>query len=591
MSNGRCYKTATVVFIIVACCAFLLGNLHVPRKQQLLDDTLIMLQAQVIVEAARTEASHPPVVIPVVMGACGLIIVAMGIILAGLGHDPEQTVEKRDDKKQSAREVVSNHQSMIFIVNMVADVAPLGFLPVASGIKFIGFVPSFVCMFIVWLVCVYTMWMTARNCQIWNSWHLDHQWAMAIGKRTSWVPILANALACFGDNLAMTCFIGSISLDAFAVVDFQMSRTQCVILFSVFPILPLCFLKDLSTLAPSSTLGVISIFYTVAVMMFRAGDGSYHEGGQYYRDLTNDGLADFLPLLPANHHLFGFTCIACLKLVSTLSLSFMTHYNACKYYSELKSATPESYAKLTAIALGICASFYAISMIAGYVTFGYHAQEMILNNYAPEDVLITIARFGTGISLIVAYPVTFCGLRESAVSMLKMLLPSTTGSLFDSPTVQDRLTMFLVLLITITAVFLTDDGLMVGLVGSICGSAVIFVVPTLIHIFAMRKGFASPKLGILQSSWPRLILVCGAFLMIAGTIETFRGSANASAAIATLPPECREAAHHHVHMFTPWYFQHDNSGAGQLHRRFAQIACAHVTAHHPTLANILYGFG
>jgi len=566
---------AKAVVVIVACCALLVGSFQVPH----FEDSSAMLQVQVTVEAGKAEVSsmRPPVLsvaVFVVFLVSG-VIAAMACMFNGLrsqqteqgtvterrgGHESSFEVDVQSSTADKEETKLFDTSGMSLIVNIVADIAPVGFLPVASGIKYIGFIPSFTAMFVLMYVCVYTMWMTSRNCEITGSLQLDRQWAMVIGPRTAWVPVMASAIACFGDNVAFACFFADMFEDAFSTVGISMSRTQCCIMFSVFPTLPLCLLKELSALAPSSAMGVLAIIFTLMAMVHRAMDGSYEIGGLYYKDLFVHHRE--IPIVPHNHHLYAFTFISFLKLLNTLSLSFMTHYNACTYYHELKLATPERFANLTFIALAICASIYSVSMIAGYATFGYNAEEMILSNYAPEDVLLNVARFGAGIALLVAYPVTFSGLRRNAVTMLEMLRPSNK-LLFASTLVQDLLTVLFVSLVTIVAVFLVDDGLMVGLVGSVCGSSVIFIIPTLLHIFATRNSQGS--------SFHRCLAMCilafGIALMIVSTIEIAWPSGSAD--ISARHDKCEIPGHHF----------HRNVHRGWKHQTHWPHVCEHPHRH------------
>jgi len=160
-------------------------------------------------------------------------------------------------------------------------------------------------------------------------------------------------------------------------------------------------------------------------------------------------------------------------------------------------------------------------MVSGFKTFGYHAEEVILRNYAVDDTLMMVARFATGIALLAAYPITFCGLRESAVTLFKMISPASQKLIFNSVLIQDAITLFFVALTTLVAVLLRDETLVVGLVGSICGSAVIFVIPCLIHVFAVRGGLMNWETNKHHFAFSGFLLTLGMFLMVAGTVRTF----------------------------------------------------------------------
>mmetsp|Transcript_81399 Transcript_81399/g.174239 ORF Transcript_81399/g.174239 Transcript_81399/m.174239 type:complete len:606 (-) Transcript_81399:34-1851(-) len=405
----------------------------------------------------------------------------------------------------------------VLVVNMVADVLPAGFLPVACGIDTVGYVWTFLLVIAFWFFCVFTMWLSARNCVVTGSTELDIQWGKVVGRHTRWVPLVANVVCTFGDLIAFTCFFGAMISDVLPRINIHASREICITMFSIFPVLPLCLLKDFSTLAPSSTLGILAVAYTIIAMCIRTGDGSYAVGGKYYNDLKWDH--ELMPELARTNHLLGVQLIGILRLLNTLSLSFLAHYNACKYYSELKDATPTRYAKLCSLALSVCMGFYIFSMIAGFKTFGHHAEEMILANYASEDMLINAARIATGFSLMAAYPVTFCALRESAISILKIALPGKIMTV-SAVMFQDCLSTVFVGLVIICAVNLKDERIVVGLVGAVCGVSVIFIVPTVLHVWASKSGLVDREKHRILILFTKFLLCLGAFLMVAGFVST-----------------------------------------------------------------------
>ena len=52
------------------------------------------------------------------------------------------------------------------------------------------------------------------------------------------------------------------------------------------------------------------------------------------------------------------------------NFAFTAHYNAPKYYRELKERTPSNYLKAVIIAFGLCALVYTVVSLCGYFEFG-----------------------------------------------------------------------------------------------------------------------------------------------------------------------------------------------------------------------------
>ncbi len=60
--------------------------------------------------------------------------------------------------------------------------------------------------------------------------------------------------------------------------------TQC----SIFAILPLCLLDNLSALQATSFVGLLSILYTVAFVIKRSIDGTYLTGGEFFDTISSE---------------------------------------------------------------------------------------------------------------------------------------------------------------------------------------------------------------------------------------------------------------------------------------------------------------
>mmetsp|Transcript_82726 Transcript_82726/g.208162 ORF Transcript_82726/g.208162 Transcript_82726/m.208162 type:complete len:630 (+) Transcript_82726:56-1945(+) len=393
-----------------------------------------------------------------------------------------------------------------FVVNMFADLCPPGFLPLAAGLKSTGFVPGLAMLFVFYGLCVYTMFAIAKTTEITGAKDFAGQWTRTFGQQSSWIPVAVVVAVCFGCTLSYTVFFA----DIFASVT-HMSRSTCLVAFTLFPTLPLCLLKNLSALSHSSTFALLAVLYTAGVMVVRAVDGTYREGGKYFAHVPQ-ALAPNVP----THHLFDFG-LPSLGLVNALALAFLSHYNGCKYYRELKQHTPSTLVKCTATAMGISSILFAITMVAGFQTFGINADSVILTNYAENDKAATIARLGVGLSIIASFPLMFSGLREAIISLLKHRDPINASD-WDVVWRQDAVAMMALALNTTVALLVTDAGVVVGLVGAICGSAIIYIVPCSLYA-AATQGFLTDG-NSATLAWLKFLIGLGCVLAVAGCVTT-----------------------------------------------------------------------
>jgi len=369
-----------------------------------------------------------------------------------------------------------------FVINMFADICPPGFLPPPSGLKGTGYVPAILLVFLICGVCIYTMWVVGKTTLITGKTTFRGQWEVTLGKQTAWIPVLVIVLVAFGGCLSYSCLCADLFKGVLPAFGVHPTRTQCLVIFSLFPLMPLCMLKDLSALAYSSFVAVLMTGYTVFVMVLRAVDGSYDSGGEFFKSLPK---ALILEKQHEEAHLWQVG-LGSVKLLNFLAMGFLAHYNGCKYYRELCQHTPTRMKNVSGIAMGFTAVLYIVIMIAGFRTFGQSSEGVILENYSEEDTLANIAQLGIACSILVSFPLMFSGLREALLELMCIACPSCQER-SESVMFQNGLSVIFLVLITVGAFFFTDAGLVIGLVGAICGSAIIYIVPCILYASALEK--------------------------------------------------------------------------------------------------------
>uniref|UniRef100_A0A7S2FDR3 Amino acid transporter transmembrane domain-containing protein n=1 Tax=Octactis speculum TaxID=3111310 RepID=A0A7S2FDR3_9STRA len=141
---------------------------------------------------------------------------------------------------------------------------------------------------------------------------------------------------------------------------------------------------------------------------------------------------------------------------------------------------------------------YAIAAVAGYATFGSASTAPVLNNYAASDVLATLTRAATGVSLFGGYALMFVAMRDA---FLSSIVPSaddtdTKRGPFSSVQVVSSTawriaSLALLSFTTLLGVVTTDAGFAASLSGSSLGAALIFCVPSRIFLSCVAKAKAS----------------------------------------------------------------------------------------------------
>ena len=153
--------------------------------------------------------------------------------------------------------------------------------------------------------------------------------------------------------------------------------------------------------------------YTAVVMAIRYFDKSYAVGGKFYTAL----IASAKPTFSAS---FAGLNMKAFVLLSMLSTAFISHYSAPVFHRELKDNTLPRFNKVTTLAFGAAIAVFTFMMSTGFLTFGGATAGFVLNNYASNDGLITVARLAIGLSILTGYPFTFFSLREGILDLAKV---------------------------------------------------------------------------------------------------------------------------------------------------------------------------
>lgn len=244
-------------------------------------------------------------------------------------------------------------------------------------------------------------------------------------------------------------------------------RTNVILLISTLVLLPLCSLNSLNALAPFSLLGLGGTMFTAVVMGIRYFDGSYQVGGKFFEEIVAKPLFKARGGISYNHMMF--------VLISMLSTSYIAHYNAPQFYTELKNPSMPRYNAVVTSGFVLSILFNVYMMSIGFLSFGGNSAGFILNNYAGSDVLATASRLAIGLALLTGYPFTFSALREGVLDLRKLSGDKRQKS-------KSSITLVALSITTLLALVLKDVGFVVSLSGALFGCFLIFIVPAILNI-------------------------------------------------------------------------------------------------------------
>lgn len=353
----------------------------------------------------------------------------------------------------------------------------------------------------------YFCWLIAKICHLTGRSTYRGIWQETVGHKGSLAVSIGNTLKAAMADLAYASILSDTLKSLFVGMGWQVPRVACLLLITLVAITPLCLLKSMHVLAPFSVVGTSAIGLTTVAMMIRYLDGSYRPGGQFYNDVIP------VPEFGDKNGAWG---TGILPFVCMVFEAYVMHYNAPRFYNELKDRSLQRFATAVSTSFGLSAVMYMAIASFGYLTFGGSSSSFILNSYSPRDPLASLSRILVGFSTLMAYPIVFTGARDGVIDILEIPLAEQT------PERIRRLTLVLLTVLTVTAIFVTDLGLINAVGGGIIATAIVFVFPTMMFHGAIKQklGGENDQKEVVFAScltfFGVIIGVIGAYLALAG---------------------------------------------------------------------------
>lgn len=371
--------------------------------------------------------------------------------------------------------------------NLAKSIIGAGVLSLPSGVAFfsdapMALVPAVAICTVMGLVAGYTFSLIGKACEQHNATSFQEAWAKSVDPKSAWMISGGITAKCFFASLAYSIIIGDSFASlakTFGLPAMLAQRTNIILLLTSMVLFPLCSLKSLNSLAPFSLLGLGGTLYTAVVMAIRYFDGSYAAGGKFFQTMA----VSARPTFSAGS---GALNLKAFVLLSMLSTSYISHYNAPKFFAELKNTSMPRFNKVVGLAFAASIISFCFMMSTGFLTFGGATLGFVLNNYASGDTLISFARLAIGMALLTGYPFTFSALREGILDLANIKEEEKRTNALRP------LTVGLLTVVTGLAIALRDVGFVVSISGAMFGAALMFVVPALMNI-ANTKALANQK--------------------------------------------------------------------------------------------------
>mmetsp|Transcript_61336 Transcript_61336/g.72849 ORF Transcript_61336/g.72849 Transcript_61336/m.72849 type:complete len:507 (+) Transcript_61336:235-1755(+) len=375
------------------------------------------------------------------------------------------------------------------IFNLVKNIVGAGVLGLSAGIAAFGSAPSAVLpasilIAIIGALSGYCFSLIGRVCAYTGAETYRAAWDKTVGTSSSWIPAASvTAKTCLA-VLAYSMILADTFKALLSTAGVNLSRSGTLFGITGTVLLPLCLMKNLASLAPFSLLGIIGMGYTTFAMALRYLGGAYKvPNGKFVPDLAAN--------LQPQFGTAGANAVFSSKsfvLICMLGTAFMAHFNAPKFYIELKDNTIKRYNTVVAISFAIAIAIFAGVAGLGFLTFGSASSGLILNNYSTKDSLMSLSRVAVAVSIIFSYPLAFTGARDGILDLMNVAPSERSNALLN------KLTFGILAGITGLALVIKDLTFLLSIGGATLGTLLIYVYPALMFRKVIQgKGDSASK--------------------------------------------------------------------------------------------------
>jgi len=408
------------------------------------------------------------------------------------------------------------------VFNLVKSIAGSGVLSLPYGVAAFGNAPSALVPAVAMIAVMgglsgYTFGLIGRICQNTKTASYADAWDATLGSKLSPLIAFSCFFDCFAGNLCYSMILADTIVNLFAAGGFAVTRTQALLGVTGTVLMPMCFLKDLASLAPFSLVGIMGMLYTTVAMGIRYFGGAYAAGtggaaaGQFFSSQLSKpvfgSLGASAALSPKS-----------LILACMLSNAYIAHFNAPKFLAELKNNTMGRFNQVIGWSFGTCVLLYGLITGFGYLTFGQACNGLVLNNYSVQDKLMSLSRIAIAVSITCSYPLIFVGTRDGVLDLFKV--KKRPDALLN------KVTVGIMVLVTAMAAKLTDLGLVASIGGATFGTALVFVYPVAMFLkYQQQQMKKDPKMKRSAETIPAcLIGILGIAMGAIGTVLSLQGA-------------------------------------------------------------------
>eukprot|EP00873_Tetraselmis_striata_P003597 jgi/Tetstr1/423861/TSEL_014485.t1 len=275
------------------------------------------------------------------------------------------------------------------------------------------------------------------------------------------------------------------------------SRVPAVPVLGLALLLPMSCVRDLRHFQHSSAFALCCDFIAAGVIVGHFLTGGGTGGGPRVAESVN----------------WASPGMSALTTMPIVVVAANAHYNAPRYYAELRDRSTARLGVIVGSALSLCVVVYLAVALAGYLEYGAVTQGDMFNTYPASDGAATAGRAALSVHLAMTFPLIFNALRLSVHTLF------FRGSASDM-SARRAATYAAVLVppLVVVGAALPEIATVFAFNGSLFGALIVYIYPAAMYARLSRQA------GVAGALWgtaiPAAVGAFGVFLMVTGATVT-----------------------------------------------------------------------
>ncbi|XP_077990690.1 putative sodium-coupled neutral amino acid transporter 6 [Glandiceps talaboti] len=408
----------------------------------------------------------------------------------------------------------------ISVFNLMNAVLGSGILGLSYAMSGSGIILFSILLVIVALLATYSLHLLLKSCDLANVKAYEDIGSRALGLTGKLLATFAILMQNIG---AMSSYLFIVKNELPAVIrtltdagaeadDWYLNGKYLVLLMVIVIIAPLAFLPNIGFLGYTSGFSIFCMVFFTIVIVVKKFSFPCPIPTTDWENITETNIAAFLiqnttdlttaitslstsATTTMSGNSTGDECTPKLFSLSletafavpTMAFSFVCHTAVLPIYDELKRPSKSRMQNVVYVSIAVCFTMYMFSALFGYLTFYENVNSELLEGYMtynPHDTLMLVVRLAVLISVTLTVPLLHFPARKA---LTLLIAPNKPFSWIRHVI----LTVCLLTLITMLAIFVPDIKDVFGIAGATSSTGLVFILPALFYLCIGREPLKS----------------------------------------------------------------------------------------------------